>query len=72
MFNTSIRNILDLHVKDREYANNLNKLVKNLFDLLKDEFNLDESHRTNLAIVQNYTHQVEVSINTLKIDIVTT
>ena len=49
-YNTSVRNILDLHVKDREYANNLNKLVKNLFDLLKGEFCLDERYRDDLAI----------------------
>ncbi|MCF6331175.1 MAG: Ppx/GppA family phosphatase [Sulfurimonas sp.] len=49
-YNTSIRNILDLHVKDQKYANNLNKLVKNLFDLLKYEFNLDENYRSDLAI----------------------
>lgn len=48
-YNTSVRNILDLHVKDKEYSNNLNKLVKNIFDLLKDEFNLDESYRSDLA-----------------------
>jgi len=49
-YNTSVRNILDLHVRDREYANNLNKLVKNIFDLLKDEFSLDERYRDDLAI----------------------
>lgn len=49
-YNTSVRSILDLHVSDKEYSNNLNKLVKNLFDLLKDEFNLDDKYRIDLAI----------------------
>ena len=49
-YNTSVRNILDLHVQDNEYANNLNKLVKNIFDLFKDVFNLDEIYRKDLAI----------------------
>ena len=49
-YNTSVRNILDLHVQDKEYANNLNKLVKNLFDLLKNKFDLDEKYRKDLAI----------------------
>ncbi|WP_373072672.1 Ppx/GppA phosphatase family protein [Sulfurimonas sp.] len=49
-YNTSVRHILDSHVSDKEYSNNLNKLSKQLFDLLKDKFELDENYRSDLAI----------------------
>ncbi len=49
-YNTSVRHILDSHVSDKEYSNNLNKLTKNLFDLLKEKFNLDEKYRKDLSV----------------------
>ena len=49
-YNTSVRHILDAHVSDKEYSNNLNKLSKELFDILQDKFNLDAKYRRDLAI----------------------
>jgi len=49
-YNPSVRNILDLHVHDKLYSNNLNKVSKMLFDLLQDKLNLDLSLRSSLAI----------------------
>jgi exopolyphosphatase/guanosine-5'-triphosphate,3'-diphosphate pyrophosphatase len=49
-YNTSVRHILDAHVSDKEYSNNLNKLSKKLFDILQDKFSLDALYRRDLAI----------------------
>ena len=49
-YNTSVRHILDAHVIDKEYSNNLNKLSKGLFDILKDKLDLDAKYRVDLAI----------------------
>jgi exopolyphosphatase/guanosine-5'-triphosphate,3'-diphosphate pyrophosphatase len=49
-YNTSVRHILDSHVSDKEYSNNLNKLSKQLFDILQDKFGLDKSYRSDLAV----------------------
>lgn len=49
-YNTSVRHILDSHVNDKEYANNLNKLTKKLFELLKEKFNVDEKYKQDLAV----------------------
>jgi exopolyphosphatase/guanosine-5'-triphosphate,3'-diphosphate pyrophosphatase len=49
-YNTSVRHIIDSHINDKEYSNNLNKLSKQLFDLLKNKFGLDAKYRSDLAI----------------------
>ena len=49
-YNTSVRRILDAHVIDKEYSNNLNKLSKELFYILKDKLDLDVKYRVDLAI----------------------
>ena len=49
-YNTSVRNILDMYVADKHYSNNLNKVAKTLFDLLKNKLNLQEHFRTSVAI----------------------
>lgn len=49
-YNTSVRHILDSHVSDKEYSNNLNKLSKQLFDLLKNKFELEDQYRGDLSI----------------------
>ncbi|MCW9027251.1 MAG: Ppx/GppA family phosphatase, partial [Thiovulaceae bacterium] len=49
-YNTSVRHILDAHVSDKEYSNNLNKLSKKLFDILQNKFSLDAIYRGDLAI----------------------
>ena len=49
-YNTSVRHILDAHVSDKEYSNNLNKLSKILFDILKNKLNLDIKYRKDLSI----------------------
>jgi len=49
-YNTSVRHILDAHVSDKEYSNNLNKLSKQLFDILQEKLSLDIQYRQDLAI----------------------
>jgi exopolyphosphatase/guanosine-5'-triphosphate,3'-diphosphate pyrophosphatase len=49
-YNTSVRYILDSHIVDKEYANQLSNLSKKLFDLTADYFKIDEQYRKNLAI----------------------
>ena len=48
-YNTSVRNILDLYVDDKNYSNNLSKLSKILFNLLQDTLNLDIEYRASLS-----------------------
>jgi len=48
-YNTSVRNILDLYVDDKNYSNNLSKLSKILFNLLQDKLHLDAEHRASLS-----------------------
>jgi len=49
-YNTSVRNILDLYVDDKIYSNNLSKISKELFELLKDKLNLDDEYKSSLSI----------------------
>jgi len=49
-YNTSVRHILDAHVNDKEYSNNLNTLSKHLFDLLQEKLNLDAKYRLDLGV----------------------
>jgi len=49
-YNTSVRNILDLYVFEKLYSNNLNKVSKDLFDLLQEKLNLPKSYKSSLAI----------------------
>lgn len=49
-YNTSMRYILDIHVEDLSFSNQLSKLTKELFDLTYKKLNLDKKYRTDLAI----------------------
>lgn len=49
-FNTSIRYILDLHVNDASYSNQLTLLSKKLFDLTYRHLHIDKNYRYEFAI----------------------
>ncbi|QOP41670.1 Ppx/GppA phosphatase family protein [Sulfurimonas marina] len=49
-YNTSVRYILDAHLSDKEFSNNLTKLSKQLFDLTHSYFNIDQVYRERLSI----------------------
>lgn len=49
-YNTSVRYIIDSYISDKAFSNQLNNLVKKLFDLTSKSFNIDENYRTLLAI----------------------
>ena len=49
-YNTSVRYILDLHVEDLAYANQLSKLTKQLFDLTYNDLGLNKKYRKELSI----------------------
>lgn len=49
-YNTSVRYILDAHVTNIAYANQLNKVSKLLFDLTHEELGIDIKYRYELAI----------------------
>ena len=50
-YNVSVRYILDLHVENTEYANQLSKLTKNIFDLTYKFLDIDAKYRYELAVV---------------------
>ena len=49
-YNTSVKYIIDSHVQDRAFSNNLNTLSKKLFDLTKDYLGIDEKYRYELGL----------------------
>jgi exopolyphosphatase/guanosine-5'-triphosphate,3'-diphosphate pyrophosphatase len=49
-YNTSVRYIIDSHIQNTNYSNQLSQISKTIFDLTKEYFNLDESFRSDLAI----------------------
>jgi len=49
-FNTSVKNILDSYVDNKEYATQLNKLSKNIFDLTYQYLELKKTYRYELAL----------------------
>jgi len=49
-YNTSVRYILDAHVDNIAYANQLNKTVKKVFDLTYAHFKIDAKYKKELAI----------------------
>lgn len=49
-YNVSVRHILDLHVENKNYANQLCKLTKNIFDLSCDFLDIDKKYRYELAV----------------------
>ena len=49
-YNTSMRYILDSYVEDKNYSNQLNKVVKNLFNLTQEKHSLDAKYKRLVAI----------------------
>jgi exopolyphosphatase/guanosine-5'-triphosphate,3'-diphosphate pyrophosphatase len=49
-YNTSLRYILDSHVDNQTYANQLCKVSKTLFDLTHEELKIEKKYRYELAI----------------------
>jgi len=49
-YNTSVRYILDAHVEDKHFANQLSSLAKKLFDLTAEYFEIDKEYRKSFAI----------------------
>jgi exopolyphosphatase/guanosine-5'-triphosphate,3'-diphosphate pyrophosphatase len=49
-YNTSVRYILDAHVGEVNFSNQLNSLAKKLFDLTHQHLGIDSSYRQDLAI----------------------
>ncbi|MDD5373642.1 MAG: Ppx/GppA phosphatase family protein [Sulfurimonas sp.] len=49
-YNTSMRYILDSHVDNIAYANQLCRVTKELFDLTRETLNIDKNYRYELAI----------------------
>ncbi|HUH42658.1 MAG TPA: Ppx/GppA phosphatase family protein [Sulfurimonas sp.] len=49
-YNTSVRYILDSHVQNLSYANQISKVAKELFDLSANKLNLDKKYRYELSI----------------------
>ncbi|MDQ1244899.1 MAG: exopolyphosphatase / guanosine-5-triphosphate,3-diphosphate pyrophosphatase [Campylobacterota bacterium] len=49
-YNTSVRYILDAHVDNQAHSNQINRVAKELFDMMHKELNIDEKYRYELAI----------------------
>jgi exopolyphosphatase/guanosine-5'-triphosphate,3'-diphosphate pyrophosphatase len=49
-YNTSVRYLIDSHISDKTFSNNLNKLSKILFDLTYNFLNIDKKYRYELAV----------------------
>jgi exopolyphosphatase/guanosine-5'-triphosphate,3'-diphosphate pyrophosphatase len=49
-YNPSVRYLIDRHIVDSNYSNQLNLLTKKLFDLTKDYLALDSKYRYELAL----------------------
>ncbi len=49
-FNTSVKYLLDSNLYDKTYANNLNHIAKQLFDLTSEYLHIDQNYRYELAL----------------------
>ena len=49
-YNTSVRYLLDSHIIDKSFSNQLNSLAKKLFDLTHEHLNIDKKYRRDFAI----------------------
>ena len=49
-FNTSVRQILDVHVQEKTYSNQLNTISKKIFDLTHTYLQIDKKYRYELSI----------------------
>ncbi len=48
-YNTSVRSLLDLHLDDKNFSNQLNTLSKKIFDLTHKHLGIDKKYRYELA-----------------------
>lgn len=49
-YNTSVAYLIDSHIPQTHYSNQLSKLAKKLFDLTQEHFGLDECYRYELGL----------------------
>lgn len=49
-YNTSVRYLIDSHIHEKSFSNQLSTLSKRIFDLTQEYFKLDSRHRRELAI----------------------
>jgi len=49
-YNTSVAYLIDSHISEKHYSNQLNQLTKKVFDLTKEYLNLDEKYRYELGL----------------------
>ncbi len=49
-YNTSVAYLIDSHIPQTQYSNQLSKLSKKLFDLTQDHFSLDSCYRYELGL----------------------
>jgi len=49
-FNTSLRQILDVHVQEKNYSNQLNTISKKIFDLTHSYLQIEQKYRYELGI----------------------
>ncbi len=49
-YNTSVRYLIDSHIDDTNYSNQLNKLSKKIFDLTSEYLQVDKKYRYELAV----------------------
>ncbi|OHD99150.1 MAG: phosphatase, partial [Sulfurimonas sp. RIFCSPLOWO2_02_FULL_36_28] len=49
-YNTSLRYILDSHIDNLSHSNQLNRVAKQLFDLMHEELEIEKKYRYELAI----------------------
>ena len=49
-YNTSVRYLLDAHIKNKNFSNNLNSLVKKIFDMTHEYFGIDKKYRYELSV----------------------
>ena len=49
-YNTSVKHIIDSHIPDKTFSNNLNLLSKRLFDLIHEHLGINQKYRYELAL----------------------
>ena len=49
-YNTSVRYLIDSHIQNKHFSNNLNALAKKIFDLTHHYFGIDKKYRYELSI----------------------
>lgn len=49
-YNTSVRYILDAHIDDKDYSNQLNHLCKKIFDMTHEHVGISKEYRKDLSV----------------------